>query len=128
VSPAEEIDAIIEELGDWRGETLAKVRGLIKRADPEVVEEVKWKKPSNPAGVPVWEHDGMICTGEPFKKWVKLTFAKGAQLEDPEGLFNSNLEAKVSRAINLHEGDQIDESAFEALIREAVALNGSSAR
>jgi hypothetical protein len=124
-SPSQEIDAIIESLGDWRGEKLARIRALISRADPEVVEEVKWKKPSNPSGVAVWEHDGIITTGEPFKKWLKLTFAKGASLEDPEGLFNSNLEAKVSRAINLHEDDELDEPAFEALIREAVALNRS---
>jgi hypothetical protein len=119
------IDARIEELGDWRGETLAKVRRLIKRADPEVLEEVKWRKPSAPAGVPVWSHSGQICTGETYKGHVKLTFAKGAQLEDPKGLFNAGLDSKVRRAIDLHEGDSIDEAAFEALIREAVALNES---
>jgi hypothetical protein len=124
-SPSQLIDAQIKELGDWRGETLSMVRSLIKRADPEVVEEVKWRKPSNPAGVPVWSHDGIICTGEPFKNHVKLTFAKGAQLEDPKRLFNGSLDAKVRRAIDLHEGDQIDEAAFEALIRAAVALNSS---
>lgn len=121
------IDARIEELGDWRGEALSKIRSLIKQADPEVVEEVKWRKPSAPAGVPVWSHDGPICTGETYKSHVKLTFAKGAQLEDPKRLFNSGLEGKARRAIDLHEGDQIDEAAFEALIREAVALNESSA-
>jgi len=115
------------ESGDWRGETLSKVRELIERADPDVVEEVKWKKPSSPAGVPVWSHDGIICTGETYKSAVKLTFAKGAQLEDPKGLFNSSLDGNTRRAIDLHEGDRIDEAAFEALIREAVALNESSA-
>jgi hypothetical protein len=109
---------------DWRGETLSKVRRLIKQADPKVVEEMKWKKPSNPAGVPVWYHDGMICTGETYKNHVKLTFFKGAQLKDPKRLFNANLEG-VRRAIDLHEGDRIDEAAFKALIRQAVALNES---
>ena len=127
-SAGELIDARIEELGDWRGETLAEVRALIKQADPEVVEEVKWRKPSSPAGVPVWSHDGMICTGETYKSAVKLTFAKGAQLEDPKGLFNASLDGKVRRAIDLHEGDRVDEAAFEALIREAVALNESEVR
>jgi hypothetical protein len=126
-SPSRLIDAKIEELGDWRGETLATVRSLIKEADPEVVEEVKWRKPSSPAGVPVWEHAGIICTGETYKSRVKLTFAKGAQLEDPKGLFNSSLEGNTRRAIDLHEGDEIDADAFEALIREAVALNESAA-
>lgn len=116
------IDARIEELGDWRGETLSKLRGLIKQADPEVVEEWKWR------GVPVWYHDGLICTGETYKNVVKLTFFKGAQLEDPKRLFNSSLEGNARRAIDLHEGDPIDETAFKALIREAVALNESSAR
>jgi hypothetical protein len=124
-SPSQLIDARIKELGDWRGEALSRMRKLIKEADPEVVEEVKWRKPSNPAGVPVWSHDGIICTGEPFKKHVKLTFAKGAQLEDPKRLFNGSLDAKVRRAIDLHEGDQIDEAAFKELIRAAVALNSS---
>jgi hypothetical protein len=126
-SPSQLIDARIKELGDWRGETLSKMRTLIRQADPEVVEEVKWRKPSSPAGVPVWSHDGLICTGETYKSHVKLTFAKGAELEDPKGLFNSSLEGKVRRAIDLHEGDEIDEAAFEELIREAVALNESSA-
>jgi hypothetical protein len=122
-SPAQLIDARIEELGDWRGETLSRVRALIKQADPDVVEEIKWRKPSSPGGVPVWSHDGMICTGETYKAVVKLTFAKGASLEDPSGLFNSSLEGKVRRAIDIREGDEIDENAFRALIREAVSLN-----
>jgi len=123
-SPAQLIDAKIEELGDWRGETLARVRALIKEADPEVVEEWKWRKPSNP-GVPVWSHDGGICTGETYKSVVKLTFFKGASLEDPSGLFNSSLEGKVRRAIDIREGEEINEDAFRALIREAVNLNRS---
>jgi hypothetical protein len=127
-SPSRLIDARIKELGDWRGETLSRIRKLIKQADPKVVEEVKWRKPSAPAGVPVWSHDGLICTGEIYKNHVKVTFAKGAQLKDPKRLFNSSLDGKTRRAIDLHEGGQIDESAFEALIREAVALNESSAR
>jgi hypothetical protein len=126
-SPSQLIDARIKELGDWRGETLSTIRRLIKQADPKVVEEWKWRKPTNP-GVPVWSHDGLICTGETYKSVVKLTFFKGAQLKDPKRLFNSSLEGKARRAIDLHEGDQIDETAFEALIREAVALNESSAR
>ena len=126
-SPARLIDAKIQELSDWRGEALSKIRELIKRADPKVVEEWKWKKATNP-GVPVWSHDGGICTGETYKSVVKLTFFKGAQLNDPKQLFNSSLEGNVRRAIDIHEGEQIDESAFQALIREAVALNESSAR
>jgi hypothetical protein len=123
-SPARLIDARIEDLGDWRGETLARVRMLIKQADPDVVEEVKWKKPSNAMrGVPVWEHDGIICTGETYKAAVKLTFAKGALLKDPSGLFNASLEGNVRRAIDIREGDKIDEKALKALVREAVALN-----
>jgi len=121
-SPSRLIDARIKELGDWRGETLSKIRRLIKQADSKVIEEWKWR------GVPVWSHDGLICTGETYKSVVKLTFAKGAQLKDAKRLFNSSLEGNVRRAIDLHEGDQIDETAFEALIREAVALNVSSAR
>jgi hypothetical protein len=121
------IDARIKELGDWRGETLARVRKLIRQADPEVVEEVKWRKPSNPLGVPVWEHAGIICTGETYKDKVKLTFAKGAALKDPSGLFNSSLEGNVRRAIDFHAGDKIDEKALQALIHAAVALNTSSA-
>jgi hypothetical protein len=125
-SPSQLIDARIEELSDWRGETLARVRALIKQADPAVVEEVKWKKPSNARlGVPVWEHAGIICTGETYKAVVKLTFAKGAALEDPSALFNSSLEGNVRRAIDIHEGDTIDEKALKALIRAAVALNTS---
>lgn len=120
------IDARIAALGDWRGETLARVRALIKRADPEVIEELKWRKPSNSmSGVPVWEHAGIICTGETYKNAVKLTFAKGASLEDPAGLFNSSLEGNTRRAIDIHEGEEIDEEAFKALIRAAVALNMS---
>jgi hypothetical protein len=125
-SPSALIDARIKALGDWRGETLARVRALIKQADPEVVEEVKWRKPSNSMlGVPVWEHDGIICTGETYKNAVKMTFAKGASLKDPSGLFNSSLEGNVRRAIDFHEGDKIDEKALKALIRAAVALNTS---
>ena len=118
-SPSQLIDARIEELADWRGDTLARVRKLIKQADPEVVETWKWR------GVPVWEHDGIICTGETYKAVVKMTFAKGASLEDPSGLFNSSLEGNTRRAIDLHEGDKIDEKALKALIRAAVALNTS---
>ncbi|MCC6698346.1 MAG: DUF1801 domain-containing protein [Candidatus Hydrogenedentes bacterium] len=117
------IDASIAALGDWRGEVLARVRKLIKQADPGVVEEVKWRKPSSPGGVPVWSHDGIICTGETYKNYVKLTFAKGASLPDPSSLFNSSLEGNTRRAIDIHEGDKIDEKALEALIRAAVALN-----
>lgn len=116
-SPSRLIDARIKDLGDWRGETLARVRALIKEADPAVVEEWKWD-------VPVWSHDGIICTGETYKKAVKLTFAKGAQLEDPSALFNSSLEGNVRRAIDIHEDEKLDERAFKALIRAAVALNG----
>jgi hypothetical protein len=120
-SPSQLIDARIEELGDWRGETLARVRSLVKQADPDVVEEWKWR------GVPTWYHDGIICTGETYKKVVKMTFAKGASLEDPSGLFNSSLEGNTRRAIDIHEGEKIDEKALTALIRAAVALNTSSA-
>ena len=120
-SPSQLIDARIKELSDWRGETLARVRILIKQADPEVLEEWKWR------GVPVWSHAGMICTGETYKNVVKMTFAKGASLEDPSGLFNSSLEGNTRRAIDFHEGDKIDEKALKALIRAAVALNTSSA-
>ena len=119
--PSRLIDARIKELNDWRGETLARVRMLMKQAYPEVVEEWKWR------GVPVWEHAGIICTGETYKAVVKLTFAKGASLEDPSGLFNSSLEGNTRRAIDIHEGDKIDEKALKALIRAAVALNTSSA-
>src|SRR3981081_665730 len=123
-SPSRLIDAKIEELDDWRGKTLSRVRALIKQADPEVVEEWKWKKASNP-GVPVWSHHGLICTGETYKSVVKLTFLKGASLDDPTGLFNSSLEGNTRRAIDFHEGDKVDEAAFKALIRAAVALNRS---
>jgi hypothetical protein len=116
-SPSQLIDARIEELGDWRGDMLARVRSLIKQADPDVVEEWKWR------GVPVWSHAGIICTGETYKSVVKMTFAKGASLKDPSGLFNSSLEGNVRRAIDLHEGDKINEKALKALIRAAVALN-----
>jgi len=119
-SPSELIDARIEELGDWRGKTLSRIRTLIKQADPEVVEEWKWR------GVPVWSHAGIICTGETYKKVVKTTFFKGASLEDPSGLFNSSLEGNTRRAIDFHEGDEIDEEALKALVRAAVALNTSS--
>jgi hypothetical protein len=124
-SPAEEIDAKIEELGDWRGETLSRLRRLIKDADPDVVEEVKWRKPSNPSGVPIWSHEGIICTGEVYKDKVKLTFMKGASLDDPAGLFNSSLDGNARRAIDLGEGDEIDEEAFKALVRAAGDLNES---
>jgi hypothetical protein len=121
------IDARIQKLGDWRGDTLARLRELIRRADPEVVEEVKWRKPANSMlGVPVWSHAGIICTGETYKNAVKLTFAKGASLPDPAGLFNSSLEGNVRRAIDFHEDDKIDEKAFTALIRAAAALNTSA--
>ncbi len=125
-SPSRLIGARIEKLGDWRGETLARVRRLIREADAEVVEEVKWRKPSNRVGVPVWEHAGIICTGETYKDKVKLTFAKGAALPDPSGLFNASLEGNTRRAIDIHEGDTIDDEALKALIRAAVALNTST--
>ena len=118
-TPSQLIDARIEDLGDWRGETLARVRSLVKEADPEVVEEWKWR------GVPVWSHAGMICTGETYKNVVKMTFAKGASLEDPSGLFNSSLEGNTRRAIDIREGDAIDEEALKELVRAAVALNAS---
>ena len=119
-SPADLIDARVRELGDWRGETLARLRALIKQADPQVVEEWKWR------GTPVWSHDGIICTGETYKNVVKMTFLKGASLEDPSHLFNSSLEGNARRAIDIHEGEQIDEKALKALIRSAVALNTSA--
>ena len=121
-SPSRLIDARIRELSDWRGETLARVRSLIKQADPEVVEEWKWR------GVPVWSHAGIICTGETYKNVVKMTFAKGASLKDPSGLFNSSLEGNVRRAIDFHEGEKVDEKALKALIRAAVAFNKASTR
>ena len=123
-SPARLIDARIKKLGGWRGETLARVRAVIKQADPDIVEEVKWRKPSNGMlGVPVWEHDGIICTGETYKAVVKLTFAKGAALKDPSALFNASLEGNVRRAIDIREGETIDEKALKTLVRAAVALN-----
>ena len=126
-SPSRLIDARIKKLGDWRGETLARVRSLIKDADPDVVEEVKWRKPSNSMlGVPVWEHDGIICTGETYKEVVKMTFARGAALEDPAGLFNASLEGNTRRAIDIREGDKIDDKALRARIRAAVTLNTST--
>jgi len=126
-SPSRLIDARIKELDDWRGKTLSHVRALIKQADPEVVEEWKWVKSTSP-GVPVWSHHGMLCTGETYKSVVKLTFAKGASLKDPSGLFNSSLEGNTRRAIDIHEDDEIDEDAFKTLMRAAAALNRSSAR
>jgi hypothetical protein len=127
-SPSQLIDVRIRELGDWRGKTLSQIRALIKQADPQVVEELKWRKPSNPAGVPVWSHDGIICTGESYKNHVRLTFANGASLKDAKGLFNASLEGNALRAIVIHEGDEIDEKAFKALVRSAVKLNKSSTR
>ena len=124
-SAAQSIDDRIAELGGWRGETLARVRAVIKEADPDIVEEVKWRKPSSPAGVPVWSHDGIICTGETYKDKVKLTFARGASLRDPAGLFNSSLEGNTRRAIDMFEGDNINEKAFAALVRAAVELNSA---
>lgn len=123
-SASEQISQRIEDHGDWRGKTLARMRKLIKEADPEVVEEWKWVKPTNP-GVPVWSHDGIICTGETYKQVVKLTFAKGASLDDPKGLFNASLEGNMRRAIDIREGETIDEAAFKTLIREAVAFNSA---
>ena len=122
MSASEQISKRIEELGDWRGKTLLRVRELIKEADPEIVEEWKWAKASSP-GTPVWSYDGLVCTGETYKNVVKLTFAKGASLEDPSRLFNSSLEGKVRRAIDIREGDELDEPAFKELVRAAVALN-----
>lgn len=118
-TPSELIDARVRDLGDWRGEMLARLRALIREADPDIVEEWKWR------GVPVWYHDGMVCTGETYKQAVKMTFAKGASLEDPSGLFNASLEGNARRAIDFHEGDKVDEEALKALVREAVALNSS---
>ena len=117
----------IAEIGDWRGKTLSRMRQLVKEADPDVVEELKWIKPTNP-GVPTWSHDGIICTGESYKSVVKLTFAKGASLQDPARLFNSSLEGNTRRAIDIHEGEEVDASAFKALIRAAVALNTSGGK
>jgi hypothetical protein len=125
-SPSQLIDARIAGLGDWRGEALARVRTLIKEADLDIVEAVKWRKPSNPLGVAVWEHAGIVCTGETYKTYLKLTFARGAALDDPAKLFNSSLEGGTRRAIDIRAGDQVDDEAFKALIRAAVALNFSA--
>ena len=123
-SGSELIDEKLRSMGDWRGAMLAKLRRLIHEADPGVVETVKWRKPSNPSGVPVWEHDGILCTGETYKDKVKLTFARGASLDDPKRLFNASLDGGTRRAIDFREGDEVNESAFMALVREAVAANG----
>lgn len=124
---SQEFEARIKTLNDWRGKMLARIRTLIKQADPDVVEEVKWRKPSNGmVGVPVWSHDGIICTGETYKNYVKLTFAKGASIKDPSRLFNASLEGNARRAIDIHEGDEIDEKALQTLIRAAVTLNTST--
>jgi hypothetical protein len=120
------IDAKIKSLPDWRGETLARMRALIRDADPAIAETVKWVKPTNPAGVPVWEHDGIVCTGETYKTYVKLTFAHGAALPDPKRLFNASLDGNMRRAIDLHEGDKVDAAAFKALVRAAVARNAKA--
>ena len=124
-SPSQQIDAIIQSSSDWRGKKLAQLRALIKNADPALVEEVKWKKPSNPMGVPVWSHDGILCIGEMLKNAVRLTFPKGAQMKDPKKLFNTRLDSKTVRAIDFHEGDAVDEDALKSLILEAVGLNTS---
>src|SRR5512135_2620929 len=127
-SLTQQIDAIIEKAGDWRGKKLALLRALIKKADPAVVEEVKWKKPSNPMGVPVWSHDGILCIGDTLKNAVRLTFPKGAQMRDPKKLFNTRLDSKTVRAIDFHEGDTVDGAALMALILEAVRLNKPKTR
>ena len=124
-TPSEAIDSKIAALADWRGEVLARVRALIREADPEMAEAVKWRKPTNPAGVPVWEHGGLVCTGETYRDKVKLTFARGAALEDPSGLFNSSLDGNIRRAIDIREGEAIDAEALKALVRAAVAENVS---
>ena len=125
MNASEQIDARIKELGDWRGETLSKVRGIIKEADPDIVEEWKWAKATSP-GTPVWEHDGIICTGESYGDKVKLTFFKGASLDDPAGLFNASLDGNARRAIDIREGEEVDADAFKELVRAAVALNTSA--
>ena len=127
VSPSEQIDARIKELGDWRGDMLSRIRVLVKEADPEVVEEWKWAKATSP-GVPVWSHDGLICTGETYKDKVKMTFARGAALEDPSGLFNASLEGNTRRAIDFHEGEEIDEKGLKALVLAAMDLNRSKSK
>jgi len=125
---SEDVDAKIAELADWRGETLARIQKLIREADPQVTETIKWRKPSNPSGVPVWEHDGILCTGETYKDKVKLTFAQGASIDDPHSLFNSSLDAGTRRAIDIREGEEVDAEAFKDLIRAAAALNGAKGR
>lgn len=127
-TPSQEIDAKLKDLGDWRGTTLSHLRGLIHAAVPDVVETVKWRKASNPLGVPVWEHGGILCTGEVYKGYVKLTFARGAALADPTGLFNAGFAGGTRRAIDLKEGESLDEAAFKALMREAVAANAARAK
>ena len=127
-SPSQQIDAIIKEPGDWRGKKLSQLRALIKKTDPAVVEEVKWKKPSKPMGVPVWSHDGILCVADTLKNAVRLTFPKGAQMKDPKKLFNTRLESNTVRAIDFHEGDIVDEAALKALILEAVRLNTPKTR
>jgi len=126
-SGSAQIDEKIRSLGDWRGAMLARLRRLIREADPDMIETVKWRKPSNPAGVPVWEHGGIVCTGESYRDKVKLTFARGAALDDPKRLFNASLDGGTRRAIDFHEGDDVDEAALKALVRAAVALNASKA-
>ena len=123
MTPSDEIDAKLQALDDWRGQALSRLRSLIKEVDPDVTEDVKWRKPSNPSGVPVWEHAGLICTGETYKDKVKLTFAQGASIDDPAKLFNSSLDGNTRRAIDVREGDVIDEAAFKKLVEGAVALN-----
>ena len=125
---SEDVDAKIAELADWRGEMLARLQKLIREADPQVTETIKWRKPSNPSGVPVWEHDGILCTGETYKDKVKLTFAQGASIDDPHSLFNSSLDAGTRRAIDIREGEEVDAEAFKDLIRAAAALNGAKGR
>jgi hypothetical protein len=127
-SPSQAIDAMFAGLDDWRGAILSGLRTMIKEADPEVVEDLKWKKPTNPAGVPVWSDQGMICTGEVYQDHVKVTFARGALLDDPDGLFNASLEGNVRRAVDIREGDEVDGAAFKALVREAVRLNKAEGR
>jgi hypothetical protein len=124
---SEDVDAKMAEMADWRGEALARIRKLIREADPEVTESIKWRKPTNPSGVPVWEHDGILCTGETYKDKVKLTFAQGASIDDPHSLFNSSLDAGTRRAIDIREGEEVDADAFKDLIRAAAALNGAEA-
>ena len=125
---SEDVDAKIAELADWRGEMLARIQKLIREADPQVTETIKWRKPSNPSGVPVWEHDGILCTGETYKDKVKLTFAQGASIDDPHSLFNSSRDAGTRRAIDIREGEEVDAEAFKDLIRAAAALNGAKGR